>query len=141
MGVISKSKAADFNIFQNSPVIEYYLKSYGSGGDQKKISIRRNEVIKNIIPESHVTYRQLVMESARSSKSRSNQFKLAQDEIIRERNRISQESALVLALDHEKAVKILRKQQSIKLTADYIIEAHSNLRKGTRVGNLPFLKS
>jgi organic radical activating enzyme len=83
-----------------------------------------------------VTYRQLIQESIKSSKSRSDAFEKVQDDIIRERNRIQTETSAVLAIENEKAQKVLKKANNIKQAAESIIETHQSKRKGNRIGGL-----
>jgi hypothetical protein len=139
VGQICKSRPADFNVFKNSPIVDHYLKSNGSRGEHKTIRIRRNEVLKNINVVGQVTYRQIIQESTKSSRQRSARFKKNQEEIMRERAKIAQDMNHVLAIEHEKATKILKKPQYIKATAEYIIEQYTSRKKGTRVGLLPNL--
>jgi hypothetical protein len=136
VGVVCKSKPAEFNIFQNSPLITRYLNSYGNGGEQRKISIRRNNVLKPILDSDSITYRQLIQESKKASKSRSDAFEKAQDDIMRERSKIQMETSAVLAIENDKAQKILRKATNIKQVAESIVETHQSKRKGTRIGGI-----
>ena len=110
-------------------MVHHYLQSFGGSGEQRSIIIRRNEILKKKLPSNPLTYRQLIMDSSKSSKKRTNQFKTNTEIMIKDRARIAQETASLLATEHHKVLKVLKKPQLIKLTADQILEIHGNRRR------------
>jgi hypothetical protein len=125
-------------VFQNSPLIERYLKVFGEGGEHRKLAIQRNNVLKPILSINPITYRQLIEQSMKSSKSRSEVFQKAQEDIVKERNKIQNDITTVLITETEKAKKILKKQSLVKQAADGIIEAHLSKKKGMKLGGMLF---
>ncbi|KAJ3319364.1 hypothetical protein HDV06_006391 [Boothiomyces sp. JEL0866] len=142
-GVKPKSKMLDFNIFQNSPVIKNYLLKCGASWEPKKITISRREMVHDVPNPDQQTYRQLLHDSYRSSKNHILKYKLNLDEIIKERNRIAHDSAIQINYEQDKLAKILMNPESIKLTADHILDMHSTRAKYniTKQNVMPFIRA
>ncbi|KAI8900425.1 hypothetical protein BC833DRAFT_618555 [Globomyces pollinis-pini] len=123
-GHLNKSTISNFDVYQNSPALVQYLKYFG-GGEKKTINISRHEMIKEVISDKTVTYRQLVRESTKGSRKRYNNYKSLQDEISRERAKLIHDNNTFIAREHSRLAKLLSKPQAVKLQADHILDMHA----------------
>ncbi|KAJ3272313.1 hypothetical protein HDV01_005747 [Terramyces sp. JEL0728] len=141
-GLKNKSRMLDFNIFQNSPVIKNYLKNCGSDWEPKKITISRREMVNDAPTPDQQTYRQILHDSYRTSKNHILKYKVNLEEIIKERNRIAHDSAIQINYEQDKLAKILMNPDSIKSTADHILDIHTSRAKYnlSKQNEMPFIR-
>eukprot|EP00842_Homolaphlyctis_polyrhiza_P002505 jgi/Hompol1/3255/HPOL_003179-RA len=123
IGASIQTKRVNFNIYQNSPIVDQYLKSLGVSRDQRTV----------------------VIESTKQSKRSFKLYRQAQEEAIRERNRVVQETSAHLMEEQRRTLKILSRPQEVKNVADQILEHYSSREASRRdrrkpEGSLGYIK-
>nr|KAJ3415830.1 hypothetical protein HK105_001414 [Polyrhizophydium stewartii] len=118
VGVGIQTKRVNFNIYQNSPIVERYLRSLGVSQDKRIVTIHRREAI--------------VTESTKGSKRSFKMYKQLQEEALRERNRVAQEMSAHLLEEQRRALRILSRPQEVKNAADQILEVYASREASRR---------
>jgi hypothetical protein len=111
-----------FNVYQKSPLIQFYLNNHGQRVEQKSLNIRRCERVFEQLPVDSLTYDQVIKDSLKKSNSRYAEFQSNIEDLSKERIKIIEEANTFFINEQSRAMKILNRPTSIKYAADIIVE-------------------